>query len=64
MNDTWHPVLILHRDDLEARGYNTSDLSEEDLRIFAKTVGKVLMEWYWDVIDNLADDLPKRKNDN
>lgn len=48
--------VTLSREDFEGRGFDTKNISDEDMQRIADKVGEGLMEYYWDLIDFHGED--------
>jgi hypothetical protein len=56
VKDNFHPVMWLHRDDIEGQGFDTSSMDNEDIGEFASDVGESLMELFHTSVEVIAEE--------
>jgi hypothetical protein len=54
-NDGYFPISYLHKDDLEHKGFDVSNVSESDLSTIADKMNDDYCDWmFWDSLDVIA----------
>lgn len=56
------PVMTLHREDLEGQGFNTEQLSDDDIDTIANQIHEALLACgYWEIVDTVMETLGYQK---
>lgn len=61
---TYYPVVCLSKDDLEAKGFNTTDVTDNQMEYMAKKIGDNMVEQlFWETLVCWAEymDIPRNE---
>ena len=63
----YYPVVCMSKNDLEDKGFDTSNVTDNEMEYMAKKMGDNLVEQlYWETLVFLAEriDIPRKENDD